>query len=65
MEKFIFIEKSNGSKYLVNPNKIKNIEYYDSDRIWIYYTDNQNDHLSFITIAEAQEAYNSILNQLT
>lgn len=65
MEKFISIQKRNGGKYLINANKVKRIEYYDSDRIWIYYTDNQNGHIPFVSISEAQEAYSSILNQLT
>lgn len=65
MEKFISIEKSNGSKYLINPNKIKNIEYYNSDTIWFVYTDNKDDRISFTSKLEAQEAYDSIVNQLT
>jgi hypothetical protein len=65
MEKFISIEKSHGSKYLINPNKIKNIEYHDSDTIWFDYTDGKNDRISFPSDVEAQEAYDSILNQLT
>ena len=65
MEKFIFIEKSDGSKFLINPNKVKNIEYYDSDTIWFDYTDGKNDRISFTSKVEAQKAYNSIFNQLT
>ena len=65
MEKFISIEKRNGCKYLINAKKVKRIEYYDSDTIWFDYTDGKDDRISFTSKIEAQEAYNSILNQLT
>ena len=65
MEKFISIEKRDGCKYLINPNKVKNIEYYDSDTIWFDYTDGKNDRIFFASKVEAQEAYSSIFNQLT
>ena len=65
MDKFISIEKRNGGKYLINAKKVKRIEYYDSDTIWFDYTDGKDDRISFTSKVEAQEAYNSILNQLT
>lgn len=64
MERFIVIKTQSG-QFLINPNKVRNIEYWGSDMIWINYTDDKTDKFYFNTAENAQYAFDHIQNQIT
>ncbi len=64
MEKFISIRTISG-QFLVNPNKVKNVEYWGSDVVWLNYTDGNTDKFYYDSNETAQDSFNLIRNQLT